>query len=195
VKPFLPFIVLISAVLLTSCGGGGEGDEAACRDYWFGAVGIGTCLPDRWDVLDRAALDERGTTQDVLIAFQTKEAVSGQFPTVTVTREPLASAVDAAVYSEATIRSVSVLPHYKLIDRRTVKIAGDGGTTVSLPIHIFSAQPVNGEPQRRFYQLSTVHGKFGYTLTALTPLSVESSLDTAVQNILSGITFEAPEKK
>jgi len=185
--------LLFSGLILASCGGG-DTAAATCKEYWFTAEQIGACLPDNWNVLDRAALDGRGAPQDVVIAFQLKDAVSGQFPTVSVTREPLATVVDPVSYSDATMRSVSVLPNYKFIDKRTVSITATGGKSLSLPIHIFSAQPVAGEPQRRFSQLSLVVEKSGYTVTALTPLSVESTLEAAVLKILESVTFTAPEE-
>lgn len=157
----------------------------ACTSYWFTTVGA--CLPQNWQLLDRAELDQRGAPEDVVVAFQATQASSGQFPTVTVTREPLSAVVTPDAYSEATIRSVSVLPGYKLIDRKTTKIDG-----VSLPLHVFVAQPVSGEPQRRFYQVSTVIGQNGFTITALAPLTVQSAVENEILKIMGSVTFVEP---
>ncbi|MDD4628496.1 MAG: hypothetical protein PHE68_03840 [Candidatus Peribacteraceae bacterium] len=175
-------IVLLSLVL-TACGS--SGTASTCAAYWFDTVGA--CLPDGWVSLDRVALDERGAPEDVVVAFQMKDAVAGQFPTVTVTQEPLANPVTPASYSDATIRSVSILPGYKLVDKKSTKI-----DDVSLSVHIFLAQPVPGEPQRRFYQVSTTKEKTGYTVTATTPVSVPATLDADVIKILGSVTFVVP---
>ena len=181
-RRFAPSIVLLSLVL-TACGSAGT--ASTCATYWFDTVGA--CLPDGWISLDRTALDQRGAPEDVVVAFQMKDAVAGQFPTVTVTQEPLANPVAPASYSEATIRSVSILPGYKLLDKKSTKIDGE-----SLSVHIFLAQPVTGEPQRRFYQVSTTKEKTGYTVTAITPVSVPATLDADVIKILGSVTFVAP---
>lgn len=181
-KRFALSTVLLS-LALTACGS--SGTVSTCATYWFDTVGA--CLPDGWISLDRAALDERGAPEDVVIAFQTKDAVAGQFPTVTVTSESLTNPVAPSSYSDATIRSVSILPGYKFVDKKSMKIDG-----VSLSVHVFLAQPVTGEPQRRFYQVSTTKEKTGYTVTATTPVSVPTALDSDIIKILGSITFVAP---
>lgn len=173
-------------LLMTACGGSGGGTVAQCKDYWFGEVGA--CLPEHWNVIDRSVLSSRGVPEDTIVAFQAKDPVSGQFPTITVTREPLAAVTDPVAYSDATIRSVAVLPNYAVLDQRQEKIDG-----TSLSLMAFSAQPVSGEPQRRFYQVSTVVGKMGYTVTAVAPLTVTSALENEILTILGSVTFVAPE--
>ncbi len=183
VRQITPIVFLLS-LLLTACGASTDGGSD-CQTYWFDQVGA--CLPGTWKLLDRAELLQRGVPEDVIIAFQSEASVSGQYPTVSVTREPLTTVVEPAAYSEATIRSVAVLPGYKLIDQKKVTVDG-----VSLPVHVFFAQPVTGEPQRRFLQVSTVVGQNGYTVTALTPLTVSSALEDEILTILGSITFKAP---
>ncbi|MFH1444268.1 MAG: hypothetical protein ABIG34_02660 [Candidatus Peregrinibacteria bacterium] len=183
VRQITPIVFLLS-LLLTACGASTDGGSD-CQTYWFDQVGA--CLPGTWKLLDRAELLQRGVPEDVIIAFQSEASVSGQYPTVSVTREPLTTVVEPAAYSEATIRSVAVLPGYKLIDQKKVTVDG-----VSLPVHVFFAQPVTGEPQRRFLQVSTVIGQNGYTVTALTPLTVSSTLENEILTILGSITFKAP---
>lgn len=178
--------VLVLSLFLVSCGAGTSSTATDCQNYWFDQ--IGACLPASWILLDREELSQRGVPEDVIIAFQSNEPVSGQFPTISVTREPLSTVVTPAEYSDATIRSVAVLPGYTLIDQKKVTIDG-----VSLPVHVFFAQPVSGEPQRRFLQVSTVVGQNGFTITALTPLTVSGTLEAQILAILGGITFKAPE--
>ncbi|MDD4287656.1 MAG: hypothetical protein PHN33_04890 [Candidatus Peribacteraceae bacterium] len=185
VRRFSPLLLLLS-LFLVSCGSSSSGEATQCQTYWFEQ--IGTCLPSSWKLLDAVELAQRGVPEDVIIAFQSDTSVSGQYPTISVTREPLSTVVTPADYSDATIRSVSVLPGYKLIDQKKVTIDG-----VSLPVHVFFAQPVSGEPQRRFLQVSTVVGQNGYAITALTPLTVSSSLESEILTILGSITFKAPE--
>ncbi|MCF7844876.1 MAG: hypothetical protein K9M03_03555 [Kiritimatiellales bacterium] len=185
-KLLLPFFAL--AFLLTACGGGGSAKVECDKDYWDGA--IGTCLPEGWIVMDRETLKQRGVPDETLAAFRYEQSVSGQFPSVTMTQEPLVSEISAEDYSEASIRSVSVLPGYTLIESPSVKIDGKEVT-----LHIFSAQPVEDEPARRFYQVSTIKGEIGYTVTAAAPLFVESELDNQIRFILEGATFEAPAEE
>jgi len=184
VRRFSPLLLLLS-LFLVSCGSSGSTGTTQCQTYWFDQ--IGACLPGSWKLIDRSELAQRGVPEDVLIAFQSDTSVSGQFPTVSVTREPLSTVVTPVDYSDATIRSVSVLPGYKLIDQKKVTI-----DSVSLPVHVFFAQPLTGEPQRRFMQVSTVVGQSGYAITALTPLTVSGDLENEILTILGSITFKAP---
>ncbi|MBU2213358.1 hypothetical protein KKC44_00025 [Patescibacteria group bacterium] len=185
-KFLLPFFAL--AFLLTACGGGGSAKVECETDFWNGTVG--TCLPAGWITMDRETLRQRGVPDETVAAFRSEESVSGQFPSVTVTQEPLAAKISAQDYSEASVRSVSVLPGYTLIDSPSVKIDGKEVT-----LHIFSAQPVEDEPARRFYQVSTIAGDTGYTVTAAAPLFVENDLENAIRFILMSATFEAPAEE
>src|SRR3989344_2101330 len=177
-------IALSLSLLLVSCGGGTTTAECT-RQYWDGV--IGTCLPADYSVIEREALSERGISEDVVVAFKREKAVAGQFPTVTVTQEALPQAVDAASYSAASVQSVSVLPGYKQIDQETLAIDGN-----DITLHIFTAQPSQDEPERRFYQLSTTMGNFGYSVTGLTPLSPSRDIEREVKQIMSTVTFQAP---
>ena len=170
-RHFFARLVLPLALPLLLVGCGGSGSVAECQDqYWDGAVG--TCLPDGWNVVDRETLSQRGVGEEVVAAFQDEDSVSGQFPTVLVTREAVAGDVTPEAYSKASVRSVTTLPGYKLVDSRSVVIDGS-----QVDMHIFSAQPLSEEPERKFYQISTTHGGAGYTFTALTPISTSSALE------------------
>ena len=175
------------ALLLTACSGSGSsGAASACKQqFWDGTIGV--CLPTNWKVVDRETLQSRGVPDEVSAAFQSSVVVAGQNPTVTVTKETLQSDLDPVTYSQASIRAVASLPAYKLIDTRAVKIGGK-----NLELHVFSAKPLPEEPEHRFYQLSTTNKSIGYTLTALTPLSVSSSLETEVLTIMRSLTFTDP---
>ena len=180
-------VVLAAFLLLASCGG--SSSEIACsQDYWDGTVG--TCLPDGWEILDTETLRQRGVPEETIVAFQAKDPISGQFPTVAVTQEQLSSVVDPLQYSDANIRSIEVVEGYTRVDIKDYQIAG---TKVSL--HIFTAQPIEGEPRRRFYQVSTTDGDMGYTITAVTPVSIDKTTEDAMLLILSGIVFEQPKEK
>lgn len=170
--------------LLASCGGGSSA-SACTQQYWDGTVGL--CLPEGWNVVAREMLDERGLPEEVIAAFQAEKAVSGQFPTVTVLQETLSQDADSTAYSEASIRAVSTLPGYKLIDSKSVTIDG-----AAVTMHVFSAQPLPEEPERRFYQVSAVANKTGYTFTALTPMSISSGLETDVTTIIKSATLKEP---
>lgn len=182
-KKYLSAVLCLS-FFLASCGGGSTTAECA-RQYWDGVVG--TCLPADWAVIEREQLSERGISEDVIVAFKREKAVAGQFPTVTVTQEALPQAVDAKAYSAASVQSVSVLPGYKQIDQETLTIDGN-----DISLHIFTAQPSQDEPERRFYQLSTTMGNFGYSVTGLTPLSPSRDIEREVKQIVSTVTFQAP---
>ena len=173
-------------LVLSACGGGGDNENTStppCSSpYWDGTVG--TCLPQGWHVVDRDILRERGLPAEVIAAFQADQAVSGQFPTITVTRELLSKDMTAAEYSEASIQSVGTLPGYSSIDTRSLTVDGQ-----QVALHIFSAQLQESQPKQWFYQVSAVSGKNGYTYTAALPLSVEDSLEQRVLLILQNVTF------
>lgn len=181
-------LLLCATFLFTACGGdGGSTASADCqKEYWDGTAGI--CLPKGWVVIDEETLRQRGVPQDAIAAFQAQDPVSGQFPTVSITRELLTNIVEAGDYSDANIRSVGVLPNYALVDSTQVDI---DGSTVRL--HVFTAQPIADEPKRQFYQISTIQEKTGYTVTATTPVSVSDDLDTLILKMLQSATFAPRE--
>lgn len=139
-------------------------------------------------MLERERLTERGIPEQVVVAFQSETSVSGQTPTLTVTSERLPTAMDTPTYSRASIRSVTTLPGYKLLDSRSVEIEGQDAE-----IHAFTAQPIQGEPERRFTQLSAASGSSGYTFTALTPVSVGDKLEKEILLILNSVRFSEPK--
>ncbi|MFA6509629.1 MAG: hypothetical protein WCV62_04120 [Candidatus Peribacteraceae bacterium] len=184
-----PLFRLVSAglalLLLSACGGGGE--QAVCtQQFCNGRVGI--CLPDGWTVMERERLDQQGIPRDVLAAFQVEKPVSGQYPTVVITEEPLAQPMDTDTYSRASMRAVSALPGYELIDTRPVRIdERESG------IHIYTAQPAADQPKTRFYQVSAVSSSgTGYTVTAFAPLSVSRSLEGEELAMVQSLTFVDP---
>lgn len=176
-------------LLLAACSGGDSAADSACKqDYWDGTYG--TCLPEDWVVVDPETLRQRGVPADTVVAFQSEIPVSGQFPTVAVTREPLAQVVTPQAYSDASMRAVTVLPGYAQVDSRDIRIGED-----KLRLHIFKAQPAVEEPLRRFYQVSTVADGVGYSITATTPVSVDESIENQVLLILRESIFADPEKQ
>ena len=183
-------IVLGACVLLAACGSSSSSERTASCDYAYWDGTIGTCLPTGWHVVDRQGLDQRGVPRDVIVAFQSDTAASGQFPTVTVTREALAQPITSVSYSEASVESVKSLPGFQEIDLRKQVI-----DDADLKIHIFGAQPRTDAPKTRFYQLSAASGNYGYTYTAAVPLSVESGLENQLLLILGNVTFRKPTGK
>ena len=173
--------------LLTACGGSStKSTDVVCKEqFWNGVVAL--CLPAGWTVLEREKLDERGVPEQVLVAFQSEQAVSGQTPTLTVTSEQLPVALDSPVYSKASIRSVASLPGYKLLDNRTMTVEGQ-----AVELHVFTAQPVEGEPERRFFQMSAVAANIGYSFTALTPVSISDQLQKEILLIMNSVRFSEP---
>jgi hypothetical protein len=123
-----------------------------------------------------------------MVAYQSTTPVSGQFPTVTVTREAVPEGTTSDIYSDASIQAVTSLPGYELIDREEAEVDNQG-----VEMHIFSAQPRVEEPALRFYQLSAASGTAGYTLTAAVPLSVDDALVGHITLILRNLTFVAPQ--
>lgn len=177
-------VFVLCSLFLAACGG--SADVAICTfNYWNGTVG--TCLPDQWHVIDRQELDERGIPEEVIVAFQADAPVSGQFVTVTVTREALSQPLDATEYSEASILSVQQLPGYDEIDQRSITIDEQ-----SVNVHIYTAQPREDQPETRFFQASTVSGNVGFSFTGATPVSISSDIENQVVSILEGVTFVSP---
>jgi hypothetical protein len=179
-------IALVPLFLLISCGGSGETTEVTCKEqFWDGTVAL--CLPAGWTIVDRETLADRGVPDEVLAAFQTAQAQAGQFPTVTVTKETLTEALDSPTYSDASMKSVSTLPGYTHVDTKNVAVDAE-----NVDLHIFTAQPLNDEPARRFYQVSAIAGGNGYTVTGLAPVTIASQLDKEIQLILSSFSLKAP---
>ena len=175
-------------LLLAGCGGGSSTTLACDSDYWDGTVG--TCLPKGWQVLDSETLRQRGVPEETIAAFQREAAISGQFPTVAVTKEPLADPVTPVQYSDANIRSVQVLDAYKQIDNKDFTVDG-----VKVKMDIFTAQPVQGEPQRRFYQVSTTVKDVGYTFTGVAPQSIDAATEKEILLMFQKMTFKEAVKK
>jgi hypothetical protein len=120
-------------------------------------------------------------------AFQADADTSGVYPTVTVTRQVMRATMTAAQFSAASIQAVSVLPEYKRLDQRTVTIDGQ-----EVAIHVYSAKLRPDRPVQRYYQLSSVSGRSGFTYTAALPLSVDTALEQKVLLILQNATFIEP---
>lgn len=178
-------LLALSFLFLIACGGSTA--AVVCdRGYWDGS--IGTCVPQGWVVLDRAALDTKGMPAEVLVAFQSETPVSGQFVTITVTRESLTQPLTTSNYSEASIASVAGLPGYKEQDRQSTIIDGEDAD-----IHIFLAQPSVDQPASRFYQLSGVANAVGYTFTAATPVTISEEVEAQVLSLLKQVTFVQEE--
>lgn len=183
-RPSLLFSSLF-ALTLVACSGSGSSGSACTQQYWDGTLGI--CLPENWEVMSQETLTQRGMPEEVLAAFQSEDEVAGQKPTVTVTRETLTGETDPVAYSKASIRSVGGLPGFNQLDRRKFT-----WNTFDVEIHIFTAQPLPDEPERKFYQLSVINGNTGYTVTGFTPVTVSSGVENQVLTILRSITFTDP---
>jgi hypothetical protein len=179
-------LALVLPLLLAGCGGSSSATVSCQNQYWDGEAGL--CLPSGWSVIDREAMDLRQIPPETIAAFQAEESVSGQFPTITILREDVPGDADSPSYSSASIRSVSTLPEYKLVSTKKIQIDG-----ADVELHVFTAKPIPDEPERRFYQVSAVHDAKGYTFTALTPVSVNSSLDRQIETILRSARLTDPE--
>lgn len=182
-KRFLATLSLVT--FLTACGGTKTTAIVCKEQYWNGVIGV--CLPAGWTVIEHEKLADRGVPDQVMVAFQSDKTVSGQSPTITVTSEKLSSPLDSPAYSKASIRSVTTLPGYKLIDSKSMEVEGQ-----KVDLHVFSAQPVAGEPERRFFQLSAVAANIGYTVTALTPVSISDTLQQEINLIMNSVRFSEP---
>ena len=77
---------------------------------------------------------------------------------------------------------------YKLIDTKGLKIDDE-----KIDLHIFDAQPSPEDPSFRFYQLSTVAKRIGYTFTVAIPLSIPAGLEDEILTILENVTFREPQ--
>jgi len=162
------------------------------QQFWNGSVGV--CLPSGWEEMNRERLDLLGVPPEAIVAFQTVKPVSGQFPNVILTAEPLTGVFTSPDYSKSSIRSVASLPGYQLVDVRAAIVDGK-----SVEIHIYTAQPAGDQPRVRFYQISAVSGDgtttgTGYTVTGFSPLSPTDTLDKQFLLILKSLTFTEPKK-
>jgi hypothetical protein len=182
----LSSLSIVSVLILVACGGGAV--AAICEQaYWDGTVG--TCLPAQWHVAEKDDLEAR-VPQEVFAAFQADKAFSGQYPTVTVTRETLAEDTASPDYSEASVASVQNLPGYEQIDDEQITIDAQ-----KVRLHIFTAQPKPEDPKARFYQVSIAKGTAGFTFTGAAPLGVTDEIDAQIRLILQNATLvEAPKE-
>ena len=185
----LPVLALSLALALSACGGG-TGTSVSCKDqYWDGTVGL--CVPVGWGAMDQETMRQRGLGEETIVVLQSDAAVSGQFPTFTVTREYLGEDTDALTYeSESTRLMKSAVGGYKQIDSRSVDL--DGKT---MHVHVFSGQLREGSPQRRYYQLSTAVNKTGFTFMVMAPLSVPDTLQKQINLMFDNVSFKQPAKK
>lgn len=179
-------LILSACLVLSACGS--TADITCDQQYWDGT--IGTCLPEGWDIIDKETLRQRGVPEETIVAFQMTESVSGQFPTIAVTKESLPNPVTSQDYSAASIRSVEVMEGYTLVDTQTITIEGEDAS-----MHIFTAQPLVGEPRRRFYQVSVVRNDIGFTVTAVSPVSIDKNVEDAMMLILKQTVFTEPMKE
>lgn len=184
--------VLVAGVvfLLSGCGTSTtSGTSVVCdQQFWNGTVAA--CLPAGWRVLSKETLGTLGVPEETVAAFQLQTPHAGQLDTVTVTGEPLSREMTTTEYSQANILAVSTLPDYKLIDKIVTYIDG-----VESAIHVFSARPSSEQPVRRYYQLSAVSAKTGYTFTGSFPLSIQDAEANEVSFILRNVSFANPAEK
>ena len=180
-------LLIVSFLLLSACGGSSSTAKVVCdQQYWNGTVAA--CLPKGWNVMSSAAMQQLGVPEETVAAFQFETPHAGQLDTVTVTKEPLNQDLTTTEYSNSNILAVSALPDYKLIDKKVVTIDGKESA-----IHVFSARPAPEQPVRRYYQLSAVSEKVGYTFTGSFPLSIQDSEATQVVFILQNASFTDPK--
>lgn len=178
------WLFLLPLLVLSGCGSTPSGSPSCDREYYDDVEKVAICVPSGWAAIDRETLRQRGVPDDTVAALQAEEAVSGHFPTVTVTRELLSQPTTPEAYSDASIRSVSVLPGYTLIESPTMRLDG-----ANVRLHVFTAQPIPDEPARRFYQVSTALKDRGYSVTATTPVSTEDTLEKQITFILENARF------
>ncbi len=177
---------MVLCTFLVACSGS---DEEACSQDYEGEY-LKACLPKNWVVVERDVLEKRGIPEDAVVAFQSELPSAGQFPSIIVTREPLADDLDAEAYSDASIRSVGIFSAYQQVDVQETSIDDE-----DVKLHIFTAQPVPDEPVRRFYQESTVVDGYGYTITGTTPVTSDDVLEGEILTILHSISFDIEEEE
>lgn len=184
------FFALGLMIVCTACSStSGDRSTVMCdQQFWNGKVSV--CLPDAWKVVDEPALTTLGVSEEVVAAFQSTTPRAGQFDTVTLVREVLDQDLKTADYSEASILAVSTLPEYKLLDKQSALIDGEQAS-----LHIFSARASAEKPVRRYYQVSAVHERVGYTATASFPLAIKDADASQVEFILKNISLVDPSAK
>lgn len=180
-------VLLTLLVTLAACSSSGSKTVKVVCDQQFWNSSFAACLPKGWKVLSSDTLRQLGVPEETVAAFQFDTPHAGQLDTVSVTREPLTQDLSTTDYSNSNILSVSALPDYKLIDKIVAYIDGKESA-----IHVFSARPAPEQPVRRYYQLSAVSDKNGYTFTGSFPLSIQDSEASEVQFILKNVSFINP---
>lgn len=183
-------IAVCMTALLISCSSKKEGESAVVCDQQFWNGTFATCLPKGWKVLSKETLQTLGVPEETIAAFQVQDPNAGQFDTVTVTREPLATDMNTTEYSNANVLAVSALPDYRLIDKTVVYI-----DAAESALHVFSARPSADNPIRRYYQVSAAKDRMGYTFTGSFPLSVDDQGADEVTFILKNVSLADPATK
>ncbi len=178
--------VLMAVVLCTACSSSTSKKTVVCtQQYWNGSVGV--CLPAGWHVLSKESMQTLGIPQETIAAFQSDIPHAGQIDTVTITSEPLTEEMKMKDYSAASMLAVSALADYQLIDKQTITVDSE-----EVSLHVFSARPSPDQPSRRYYQVSGVSKKIGYTFTGSFPLSISETEAAEVKLILESATFIDP---
>lgn len=178
-------LIALATLFLSACGSGSS--AVTCDDlYWDGTAGI--CVPEGWEVVNRETLRQRGVPEETVFGLQYKEAISDQFPTVVVTEEVLTGVLEPADYSDASIRAITVLNGYERVDQKEITIDG-----AKVQMHIFTGQPIEGEPKRRFVQVSTAASNKGYTFMAVSPVSISNALEKQIMLMTESFTLEEPK--
>ncbi len=179
----------LACLLLAGCGSStSSASKIACAQQFWNEM-FAACLPKGWRVLSNETLRQLGVPEETVTAFQFETPHAGQLDTVTVTKEPLSSALKTPDYSQSNQLAVSALPDYRLIDKETVYIDGEQSA-----LHIFSARPSADQPIRRYYQISASQDKTGYTFTGSFPLSIQESEADQVKFILKNVSFKNPNE-
>ena len=172
--------LLLVTFALSACGGT---RKQCVEKVWTGQFGL--CLASGWEQIPSEVLRKKGIPEETIAAFHLTEARADQRDNIVVSREILPAALTSFQYSEANIRTIEVMAEYALLEKREVEIEKE--ETI---LHIFSARPVPDLPTRRFYQLSLVKSKTGYSFTGTLPYSVEGAVEQSLIDMLLSATLK-----
>ena len=176
-------ILGITLLTLAACSGAGTN----CTERAEG-TGYSICLPADWEQVPEENLRAEGVPEETVAAFQMTSDRGGQRDNVVITKERIKSGVTPEQYADVNVKIMEKTPEYRELEKREIEV--DGEKTL---LHAFSARAVPDLPARRYYQVSFAKDTTGYVVTGTLPLSVDETIEEALVEMITSVSFKKAE--
>ena len=152
-------IVIIFAVLLTSCGGSNQtAPTSSLKPYDGGEFTIN--IDPSWKIINQSDFYSE-IPKETVVAFTAPEAYNGFFINVNIVKEDLKQATSSIDYGRANMNlSAQNLTDYQKVQEAQIDMKG----TPAL-LHIFQARLQPTEKLIKFVQLYATKGNYGYIVS------------------------------